>query len=522
MSDRTDLPVTNPQDYFTRQEAKAFPMQALEDAANFLDTFREHIDPDLLTRFVHHVDALKHFRDHRIDTVLNGAQEGTLVLRSQYERVKDHPITTESLHKQNFTECLNDLIDEINALQATVLDEAGEQKIVSLLDTDVGQNFFQSVNTMLDFVEPEQEVTQQESTADAPTVTEPEVTAEVVAAKPAAKSVPEYKPNRFGIEPATAEWFDHHYKGSLEFQVGKLCNQMGTDALSAQQKQSLATAIPAVLGGNQAPPLTAENLEQAKDFLLEAIPAKYPNTPDKLEAFLSDLASNLGGDYPLEIQNSHYQKSLKENEIIEIGMDIIWPIFTSFSKDMIPIKRMNLAREILSVVSDLGYPVLSPQPKSFEIAKAIIVTQKKDSELYLTQHPDGSTTFAEPSTMLAMAKRTSLTDYLCGNIFEKHISEGNRLQAKREFDAIPDPHNDPQLDEEKIEFYQHYDLNGRMNEYHEGLQVYVTQIIVHQSTIAGKNAPQAQPQTSDTSNIFSAAQRPASKAHGFGIRDRGR
>lgn len=88
--------------------------------------------------------------------------------------------------------------------------------------------------------------------------------------------------------------------------MGKLCEQMAGDGLSAQRKEGLADAITVLLGSKPKTPLTAGNLGQARDFLVEAIAAKYPDSPDKLDAFLDALASHMGGNYPLETQKNHF------------------------------------------------------------------------------------------------------------------------------------------------------------------------------------------------------------------------
>jgi bisphosphoglycerate-independent phosphoglycerate mutase (AlkP superfamily) len=91
---------------------------------------------------------------------------------------------------------------------------------------------------------------------------------------------------------------------SFDLRVGKLCEQMAADGLSTQQKESLANAINALLDSKSVPPLTAETIGQSRDFLVESITAQYPNSPDKLDAFLDALASHMGEGYPVEIKKS--------------------------------------------------------------------------------------------------------------------------------------------------------------------------------------------------------------------------
>jgi hypothetical protein len=80
---------------------------------------------------------------------------------------------------------------------------------------------------------------------------------------------------------------------------------MAADTRSARQKEGLTTAINALLASNLPGPLTAENLGAAKDSLVNAIAATYPDATDKLQAFIDALASHMGEAYPLETYKSH-------------------------------------------------------------------------------------------------------------------------------------------------------------------------------------------------------------------------
>ena len=64
------------------------------------------------------------------------------------------------------------------------------------------------------------------------------------------------------------------------------------------------TTINALLASNLLGPLTAENLGAAKDSLVNAIAATYPDATDKLQAFIDALASHMGEAYPLETYKS--------------------------------------------------------------------------------------------------------------------------------------------------------------------------------------------------------------------------
>ena len=88
--------------------------------------------------------------------------------------------------------------------------------------------------------------------------------------------------------------------------MGKFCESMASDTLSAPQKEGLAKAINGLLGNKLQAPLLAENLGTAKDSLVEAITATYPDAPDKLDAFLDALASRMGTSYPLDTHKSPF------------------------------------------------------------------------------------------------------------------------------------------------------------------------------------------------------------------------
>ena len=98
-------------------------------------------------------------------------------------------------------------------------------------------------------------------------------------------------------------------KGSFEFRVGQLCKSMAE--LHTQQKEGLAEAINALLGDNLQTALSAENLGIETDGFMQAIKAKYygKGVPDKLEEFLKDLAKNMEGNCPLEIQENSSGKN---------------------------------------------------------------------------------------------------------------------------------------------------------------------------------------------------------------------
>jgi hypothetical protein len=93
---------------------------------------------------------------------------------------------------------------------------------------------------------------------------------------------------------------------------------MAADALSAPQKEGLAEAINVLLGSKLQTPLLAENLGAAKDSLVKAIIATYPDAPDKLDAFLKALASHMGGSYPLETQKSQKTAMLERIVLAEV------------------------------------------------------------------------------------------------------------------------------------------------------------------------------------------------------------
>jgi hypothetical protein len=74
------------------------------------------------------------------------------------------------------------------------------------------------------------------------------------------------------------------------------------------------TTINALLASNLLGPLTAENLGAAKDSLVNAIAATYPDAPDKLQAFIDALASHMGEPYPLKTYKSHKKVSGSERK----------------------------------------------------------------------------------------------------------------------------------------------------------------------------------------------------------------
>ena len=88
--------------------------------------------------------------------------------------------------------------------------------------------------------------------------------------------------------------------------MGEFCESMAADTRSARQKEGLTTAINALLASNLPGPLTAENLGAAKDSLVNAIAATYPDATDKLQAFIDALASHMGEAYPLETYKSPF------------------------------------------------------------------------------------------------------------------------------------------------------------------------------------------------------------------------
>jgi hypothetical protein len=59
---------------------------------------------------------------------------------------------------------------------------------------------------------------------------------------------------------------------------------MAADAHSAEQKEGLTTAMNALLASNLPELLPAENLGAAKDSLVNAITATYPDATNKLQA----------------------------------------------------------------------------------------------------------------------------------------------------------------------------------------------------------------------------------------------
>ena len=85
-----------------------------------------------------------------------------------------------------------------------------------------------------------------------------------------------------------------HVYGSFEFRVGKLCESMAADARSAEQKEGLTTAMNELLASNLPELLRAENLGVAKDSLVNAITATYPDATNKLQALIDALASHMG------------------------------------------------------------------------------------------------------------------------------------------------------------------------------------------------------------------------------------
>jgi hypothetical protein len=82
--------------------------------------------------------------------------------------------------------------------------------------------------------------------------------------------------------------------GSFEFRVGKLCESMAADAHSAEQKEGLTTAMNELFASNLPELLPAENLGAAKDSLVNAITATYPDATNKLQALIDALASHMG------------------------------------------------------------------------------------------------------------------------------------------------------------------------------------------------------------------------------------
>jgi hypothetical protein len=81
-----------------------------------------------------------------------------------------------------------------------------------------------------------------------------------------------------------------------------LCQAMAAKPaeFAAKQKERLALAIIELLDWEIEASLLAESFSEQKDLLVAAINEKYPDAPDKLQAFLDALASKMGGAYPLE------------------------------------------------------------------------------------------------------------------------------------------------------------------------------------------------------------------------------
>ena len=76
--------------------------------------------------------------------------------------------------------------------------------------------------------------------------------------------------------------------------MGKLCESMAADARTAEQKEGLTTAMNELLASNLPELLPAENLGAAKDSLVNAITATYPDATNKLQALIDVLASHMG------------------------------------------------------------------------------------------------------------------------------------------------------------------------------------------------------------------------------------
>jgi len=94
-------------------------------------------------------------------------------------------------------------------------------------------------------------------------------------------------------------------EGSLEFRVGKLCEHMASKDVTSDQRAELITSINLWFGNNLWQTLTPENLSAFKDLLIKAIETQYHHdTPDKFEAFLGTLESQMGYNYPLKTYKS--------------------------------------------------------------------------------------------------------------------------------------------------------------------------------------------------------------------------
>ncbi len=87
--------------------------------------------------------------------------------------------------------------------------------------------------------------------------------------------------------------------GSWIYRTGKLCEYIASSVISDEQRQILANFVSKEIGIS----LPSEGI--TKDFLINALPAKYPDKRDnKLEVFLDVIRPHVGDSHPLKNYNS--------------------------------------------------------------------------------------------------------------------------------------------------------------------------------------------------------------------------
>lgn len=98
-------------------------------------------------------------------------------------------------------------------------------------------------------------------------------------------------------------------------QMAQLCQYMAKD-VGNEKQEVLVSAISKLLGKNLTEELNTKNLGASGRLLAEAIENQYPNEGNKLNLFLKALKSEMGENYPPEMDKSqqYLENSLKEME----------------------------------------------------------------------------------------------------------------------------------------------------------------------------------------------------------------
>jgi len=102
-----------------------------------------------------------------------------------------------------------------------------------------------------------------------------------------------------GIEAQVEDEKQKVLNCSFVFQVANLCEFIASERVAAEQKQALCTSFNKLLGLQ----LTPENLATSRDSLVSALSVKYADQPNKLDAFLQAVKTDMAAHYPLK----HYK-----------------------------------------------------------------------------------------------------------------------------------------------------------------------------------------------------------------------